>query len=430
MHNRPRSFSRPERALSTVVLAALVAFAGGVGFAQPAVVPVGTLFDYTGALAEFGPAHQNAAEMAAAQLNAAATEVFGGPIIRLIHEDSATSAASGVDRARKLVDADGVPAIVGSLASGVTINVAESVTVPAQVLQISPASTSPLLSVLDDDGYLFRTTSSDALQGVVAAQLAIGEIIDDYAFTRAATIYENSPYGQGLSNAFAAAFEARGGTVTAQVAHPTEPQPTYASQLEQVFAGGPEVVLAIGYPGQATVYLAEARDLFGFTNFQYVDGTQSELIIDVMGDDVEGRYGTSPGSDPEWPGFQQYVADFEALYGERPPLPFMDSAYDAVVVIGLAIAKAHVDGTEVSGTSLRDNVRVVSNPPGQVVGVNDFVTAFSLLEAGEDIAYSGAASDVGFDDVGDVITAVEIWRYVGGTIVSEMTRTADVIPAE
>jgi branched-chain amino acid transport system substrate-binding protein len=429
MRQPPPSTARAIRGLRAAGAAALLA-AAALGFAQPTVVPVGTLFDYTGALSEFGPAHQNAAELAAAQLNEAATAVFGGPILRLIHEDSATSAAQGVDRARKLVDVDGVPAVVGSLASVVTINVAESVTSPAQVLQISPASTSPLLSVLDDDGYLFRTTSSDALQGVVAAQLAIGEIFPEYAFTRAATLYENSPYGQGLSNAFAAAFTARGGTVTAEVAHPTEPQPTYAAQLEQILAGDPEIVLAIGYPGQATVYLAEARDLFGFTDFQYVDGTQSELIIDTMGDDVEGRYGTSPGSDPEWEGFQRFVADFEAAYGVRPPLPFMDSAYDAVVVIGLAIAKAHVDGVEVTGTSLRDYVRVVANPPGETVGVNDFENALVVLQAGGEIAYSGAASDVVFDDVGDVITAVEIWRYSGGTIESVMTRTADIIPAE
>jgi branched-chain amino acid transport system substrate-binding protein len=429
MHHRPHSTSTGSRALRALAATALLVGLA-VGLAQPQVVPVGTLFDYTGALSEFGPAHQNAAELAAAQINEAATAVFGGPIIRLIHEDSATSPASGVDRARKLVDADGVPAIVGSLASGVTINVAESVTIPAQVVQISPASTSPLLSVLDDDGYLFRTTSSDALQGVVAAQLAIGEIFPEYAFTRAATLYENSPYGQGLSNAFAAAFEARGGTVTAQVAHPTEPQPTYAAQLEQALAGDPEIVIAIGYPGQATVYLTEARDLFGFTNFQYVDGTQSELIIDAMGPDVEGKYGTSPGSDPDWEGFQRFVADFEAAYGVRPPLPFMDSAYDAVAVIGLAIAKAYVDGIEPTGTAIRDYVRAVSNTPGEVVGVNQFEDAFHLLQIGADIAYSGAASDVDFDDVGDVITAVEVWRYEGGTIVSVMTRTADMIPAE
>lgn len=414
-----------------LALGALLAL--GIGAAQdaPEVVPVGTLFDYTGALAEFGPAHQNAAELAASQINAAAQEVLGGPIMELIHEDSATSPSQGVDRARKLVDTDGVPAIVGSLASGVTINVAESVTIPSQVVQISPASTSPLLSVLEDDGYLFRTTSSDALQGVVAAQLARGEIFEDYAFDTAATIYENSPYGQGLSEAFANAFEARGGTVTAQVAHPTEPQPTYTAQLEEVFAGDPEVVVAIGYPGQATVYLAEARDLFGFTTFQYVDGTQSEEIIAAIGAEaLEGKLGTSPGSDPDWEGFQRFTAMYEEAYGVRPPLPFMDSAYDATAVIGLAIAKAQIDGVEVTGTTLQDLVREVANPPGEAVGVGDFEEALRLLQMGTEIAYTGAASDVTFDEVGDVITSVEIWQYAGGTIESLVTRTADEIPTE
>ncbi len=428
MHNQPRSIGIAARAMVTALGLTAVLAASALALAQPTVVPVGALLDYTGPLAEFGPAHRDAAELAVMQINEAATAVFGGPIMRLIHEDAATSAAVGVDRARKLVDVDGVPAILGALASGVTINVAEAVTVPAGVLQISQSSTSPLLSIIEDDDFLFRTIASDALQGVVAAQLASGEIFEDYAFTRAATIYVNNPYGQGLSNAFARAFEARGGTVTAQVAHPDEPQPTYAALLEQVFAADPEIVLAIGYPGQATVYLTEARDLFGFTNFQYVDGTQSELIIEVMGADVEGRYGTSPGADPDWEGFQAFVTAFEQVYGQRPPLPFMDSAYDAVAVMGLAIAKAIVDGAEVTGTVLRDNLRVVANPPGETVGVNDFERAFELLQEGVDIAYSGAAGAVEFDEVGDVITAVEIWQYAGGTIESVMIRTADMIP--
>ena len=428
MHIQPTTICRYTGMLRALAATAALAVAAAFALAQPDVVPVGALLDYTGPLAEFGPAHRDAAELAVMQINEAASAVFGGPILRLIHEDAATSAAVGVDRARKLVDVDGVPAILGALASGVTVNVAEAVTVPAGVLQISQSSTSPLLTILEDDDYLFRTIASDALQGVVAAQLARGEIIEGYSFERAATIYVNNPYGQGLSNAFASAFEARGGTVTAQVAHPDEPQPTYAALLEQVFAGDPEIVLAVGYPGQATVYLAEARDLFGFTDFQYVDGTQSELIIEVMGDAVEGRYGTSPGADPDWAGFQAFVDAFEEQYGARPPLPFMDSAYDAVAVIGLAIAKAYVDGVEVTGTVLRDNLRVVANAPGEHVGVNDFENAFRLLEAGTDIAYSGAAGEVEFDEAGDVITAVEIWQYAGGTIETVMIRTSDMIP--
>ncbi|TBH21666.1 ABC transporter substrate-binding protein [Thermus thermamylovorans] len=396
----------------------------------PPVVRVGTLFDYTGALAEFGPPFRRAADLAARQINEAARAVFGGPIMELVHEDSGTTASIGIDRARKLVGVDRVPAIVGSLASGVTVPVAEAVTVPGRVLQISPASTSPLITALPDNDYLFRTTASDALQGIVAAQLARGEIVSGHRFDTASTIFVNNPYGRGLSEVFARAFERRGGRVLAQVAHPEEPQPTYRALLERALAGRPGVLLCISYPGQATVYLREALELFRYNSFQFVDGTKSEEILRAVGAaNLEGRLGTAPGSDPQWEGFQRFVRFYQEAYGERPPLPFMDSTYDAVAVIGLAIAHAVSFGVaRINGTVLRDRLRLVSNPPGERVGVGEFRRAFELLRNRQVINYTGAAGEVDFDENGDVITPVEVWRYRGGRIEQVALRRPGQIP--
>ncbi|MEX2502099.1 MAG: ABC transporter substrate-binding protein [Trueperaceae bacterium] len=406
---------------------------GVVASAQdaPDVTPIGALLSFTGPLAEFGSAHQNAVDLAMDQLNAAATEVLGGPIVRVVYEDDGTSPATGVDRARKLVDVDGVPGMVGALSSGVSVNVAESVTIPSQVVQISPASTSPLLSFLEDDGFVFRTVASDAMQGVVAAQLASGELDASVDYDTASTIYVNNPYGQGLSNAFTAAFEARGGTVLAEVAHPDEPQPTYASQLERALDGDPDVLLVISYPGNASVYMQEARDLFDFTTFQYVDGSKSQELISALGADViQGGWGTAPGSDPDWPGFQRFVEAYEAIHGQRPPLPFMDAAYDAAATIGLAVAQLTIEGSEITGPSLRDAVRRVTDPGGEVVSIGEFEVAMRLIQNGAAVNYSGAASNVDFDEVGDVITPVEVWRYLDGGIDTIEIRTADQIPAQ
>jgi ABC-type branched-subunit amino acid transport system substrate-binding protein len=413
------------------LIALLTALLLSGALAQPPVSNVGVLIDYTGALAEFGPALRNSAELAAAQINAAAEVVFGGPLIRLIHEDSATSPAVGADRARKLIEIDGVVAIVGSLASSVTVAVAEAVTAPARVVQISPSSTSPLLTFLNDNDFLFRTTASDALQGVVAGQLARGEIIEGYSFDTAATIFVNNPYGQGLSENFVRAFEARGGRVLAAVPHPEAVQPTYAAELELALAGNPDVLVAISYPGHATVFLAESRDLFGFTSWQFVDGTKSVRIIEALGaDTVEGLLGTAPGADPGWAGNELFLAAHEAAYGTRPELPFNDTVYDAVAAIGLAIAKAYLDGVEITGEAVRDRLREVSNAPGEVVGVGAFEEAFRLLQLGVEINYTGAAGEVDFDQHGDVLTPVEIWRYAGGAIEVLTVRRADEIPLE
>lgn len=419
--------------LALWLVAAAFALVGAPALAQdaPEPTPVGALLSFTGALAEFGQAHERAVQLAAGQINAASEEAFGGPLVEVAPEDTATSPATGVDRARKLVDVDGVPAMVGALSSGVSVNVAEAVTIPSEVVQISPASTSPLISFLEDGDMVFRTVASDALQGVVAAQLARGEIDPSVSYETAATIYVNNPYGQGLSNAFTASFEARGGTVTAQVAHPEEPQPTYAGVLEQALADDPDVLMVISYPGQATVYLQEARDLFDYTSFQFVDGSKSQEIIEAVGADVlDGAWGTAPGSDPSWPGFQAFVDAYSEVHGQRPPLPFMDSAYDAMAVLGLAIAHLHVEGTEVTGPNVRDAVRRVGDGEGEAVGVGEFARAFELIAGGTEIDYTGAASTVDFDAEGDVVTPVEVWRYLDGAIESVEIRTADQIPTE
>jgi branched-chain amino acid transport system substrate-binding protein len=453
-------------------------FRGPVIAQPPPVVPVGTLFDYTGALAEFGPPLRNGADLAAEHINEAAKEVFGGPIIKLIHEDSGTTAAIGVDKAKKLVQVDKVPAIVGSLASGVTIPVATTVTIPNKVLQISPASTSPLISVLPEDvgqDFLFRTTASDAFQGVVAAKLASGEFLPiGKKYKTAATIYVNNPYGQGLSNVFARSFQLRGGVVTAQVPHPEEPKPTYTAELALALKDDPEVLLAISYPGHATVYLKESRDIFKYTSWQFVDGTQSEEIIKAIGaKDLEGKLGTAPGADPEREGFKRLKEAYEKKYGKLPPLPYIDSSYDAVAVIGLAVASAIAGGLPINGVVLRNLLRGVAGlapaikaalvkergkePTVVKAGVGEFAKALqALLQAKQQkkewvrvqvqvagkiitiiiikddivLDYSGAAGEQDFDENGDVVTPQVIWTYTGGTIKILKIIKAEEIPPE
>ncbi len=420
--------------MKKIAIATLGAFAitgGALAQTAPTAANVGILFDYTGALAEFGPGMENGARMAADQINAAAEAVFGGPIINLVVEDGATEASVGVDRARKLVETDGVVAIVGALASGVTVAVAEAVTIPSEVILMTPASTSPLISILDDNDYLFRTVASDATQGVVGGMLARGEIFEDNVFETASIFYINSPYGQGLADAFTAAFEARGGTVLATVAHPEQAQPTYTAELEALLEGEPDVILAVSYPGQATLYMAEARDLFGFTSWQYVDGTQSNEIVDAVGAEViEGQYGTGPGADPEWSGAVAFREQFEALHGDLPNLPFIDTTYDAVVSIGLAAAYAHANGQDINSDTVRDALREVNSAGGTHISIGDFTTALEALAAGEAIDYTGAAGTVDFDQFGDVITPVQVWQYVDGEIVEAAVIPADEIPAE
>ena len=46
----------------------------------------------------------------------------------------------------------------------------------------------------------------------------------------------------------------------------------------------------------------------------------------------------------------------------------------------------------------------------------EFKKAFDLLKAGKAINYEGAAGSVDFDENGDVVTPIEVWKYQNGKI--------------
>jgi branched-chain amino acid transport system substrate-binding protein len=410
MHNDPRHIGR--RIVLKGLAAAGTAAAVGPWVRRAAAqgrVKIGALVPLTGPLAEFGGNFQKGAQLALDHLKA------GGLDLELVVADSETSAVPAQAAARKLVLVDKVPVLLGAAASGVTVPVAEAVTIPNKVVQISNASTSPLISVLPADrgqDYLFRTCPSDAFQGVVLGMLA-----QEQRIKNAAVMYVNNPYGQGLAEQFKKSFEHRGGKVSAMVPHDEKAAPTYVAELKKATAGKPDVLLAISYPGHATIYLREAIEQGFIKKFMFCDGTKSAEIIKAVGaKNLEGMMGTAPGS-AITDGYNVFVGEYAKAFGDVPPLPFINNMYDAAAVAGLAIKAAMVDGAAVTGTAVRDRLRKVANPPGEVVGPGKGLKqAVALLDKKQDINYEGAAGSVDFDENGDVTTPIDIWKFVGGGI--------------
>jgi branched-chain amino acid transport system substrate-binding protein len=390
----------------TSVLIFSIAFISG---AMAQEVKIGTLLSHTGPLKEFGPNLQNGTVLAATQMAAA------GFSIKLIHEDSETSAIPATNAAKKLVEIDRVVGIVGALASGVTVPVAESVTCPNNVIMISPASTSPMITILPADqgkDFLFRTCPSDALQGIVAGKLAAS-----YNKT-ASVLYVNNPYGQGLAEIFKENFEKKRGKVLAMVPHDEKAAESYTAELRKALAGNPDRLCAFSYPDHAKIYLKEAIEFFKYRKFLFCDGTKSEDIIKALGwRNVEGQMGTAPGTAGGDP-YVMFSADYKTEFKRLPPLPFITNAYDGTAVIGLAAFAAKVKGLPLTATNIRNNLRAVANPPGEVIMPGEFKKAFDLLRKGKKINYEGAAGSVDFDKNGDVITPIEVWKFSKGGMVT------------
>lgn len=367
-------------------------------------VTIGTVLDYTGDLSDFGPDMRSAIDMSARIINDAGG-LLGSPMT-LVHKDGATNPQVSTDAARALVSVDGAEIIIGPVSSGSTLAVANAVTIPTNTLHISPAATSPAMTILEDNDFVFRVRVSDSIQGVILARLA-----RELGYDKAAAIYINNAYGDGLANIFKDNFEQEGGVLTAMVPQESG-QPSYLSEIATAVEDDPDVLVAVTYPESTEVFLREAIEGDYIKTFLFVSAVRSQSMVDAVGGDLlEGAYGTAPGT-PESDATRTFLSLYEAEYGESVDIPLVGEAFDAFTIAALAVEKAGV----YEGAAVRDALRSITNPPGVKVGPGDIPRALDLIRSGEDIDYEGVTGSQNFDEHGDVINAIEIWQIRDGVI--------------
>jgi branched-chain amino acid transport system substrate-binding protein len=389
---------------SGLYAAAIAGLASGLmaGTAMAEGARVGALIPLTGGLQAYGEGSLNGIRLAVKEINEAGG-VLGGPL-ELVVGDTQTRAQPAIDAAMRLVSVDGVVGILGALSSGNTIPVATTVAKPNRIPQISNASTAPAITTLDDDDFLFRTAPSDAYQGVVLANL-----VENSGIGSVAVLYVNNDYGVGLAEAFEANY---GGTVTSSAAF--EPnKASYRGELQSVAGGDPEALLLIAYPDDGgLLILRQSLEEGFFDRFVFTDGMKTAQLVDDIGAEfMNGMFGTAAAS-VESEASARFAEAYEAEFGELPPLPYIDNAYDAAMIMALAIE--HAGSTD--GTAIRDALREVANAPGEVVGPGDFAKAKELIAAGTAINYEGAAGSHDFDENGDVTGTFEHWAVMDGAI--------------
>ncbi|WP_440997925.1 ABC transporter substrate-binding protein [Arhodomonas sp. SL1] len=385
-------------------VSALAIAASATAIAEP--LKVGALVPLTGDLQSYGGPSLNGIELAAKEINAAGGVL--GEDMEILDGDTQTRPQAGVDAAQNLANVRGVHAFVGALSSGVTIPVAQSVSKPEGIPQISGASTSPVITDLDDDDFLFRTVPSDAFQGV-----ALAEITAEAGYDSTGVIYINNDYGKGLADAFKASFESNGGSVTEMVAY-EQGQSAYRGELQQ--AGGGDALVLIGYPENGQTILRQALEGGYYDRFVFTDGMKAPELVENLGAQyLNGSIGTAPQAREDSPGAQHFNDAYVDEYEERPPKPFMDTAYDAVYAIALAAEQAG----SVDSEAIRDNLRSVGNPPGEMIYPGEFAKAAELIANGEEIDYEGASGSINFDDNGDVPGTFAHWAIEDGEIVTK-----------
>ncbi len=374
---------------------------------EPEPLRIGFIGSYTGTPAPSGPDRQTGAELAVAHLNAAGG-VNGRPV-ELVVGDTGSELEVVLAEARRLVEEEGVHAIVGPDRSSFTLAVVEAVTKPAGIPTISPSATSPLLTTADDDGYLFRSITSDAAQGPALAALA-----RDEGYTNVGVIFFDDAYGRGLAESFEAAWSDAGGKLaTAPINGESD---SYLSELRMLAESGAEVLVVITFVSQAEIFLREALEQELFDRFLFVDATKRQYLLDVIGaEHLSGMKGTSHAPAPETESLRLYLEAYRAMFGEPSGSDFVPTTYDAVIAIGLAAAKAG----STDGAAIRDALPQVAGPGGQEVlpGAAGVAQALAIIAQGGEVDYQGVATKLDWDAAGDVPAGqIGIWQFAAGGI--------------
>jgi len=381
------------------LLLAVIVSLSTISTATLAEIKVGIILGFTGPIETLTPAMRDSAKLAFAEVSASGALLGGETITPLIGDSTCVDSDAAVAAAEILVN-DGVVAIMGADCSGVTGAIATNVAVPNGVTMVSPSATSPGLTSLADNGLFFRTAPSDAKGGQVLAQVAL-----DRGLSSVAVTYTNNDYGKGLADVFEASFTSGGGTVTAVASH-EDGKADYSAEVGVPGSAGGDALVVIGYLDQGGKGMIQASlDSGAFDLFVLSDGMIGQSIIDAIGADLNGSFGTLPGTQSEG------ATKFAEISGDiDPTAPYAGESYDAAALIALAIEA----GGSADRSSIVANIKKVANAPGDKILPGELAKGLAILTGGGDIDYQGA-TDVELSTFGDAAGSFKEMEVQGGS---------------
>lgn len=351
---------------------------GALADAHAQTANIGIILGFTGPIESLTPDMAAGAELAIAEANASGAFLDGVTLASVRADSTCIDAGAASAAAERLVTGDSVIAIMGADCSGVTTAVASNVAVPNGVVMISPSATSPALSSIEDNGFFFRTAPSDARQGQVLADIVSERGVESVAIT-----YTNNDYGLGLADAFQAAFEEAGGTVEIVAAH-EDGKGDYSAEVGALAASGADALAVFGYVDQGGRGIIQSSiDTGAFDTFILGDGMIGDSLTETFGGDIDGTFGTAPGSDSEGFAVFDAMAKDAGIEGDGP---YRGESYDAAALIILAAAA----GGTVERADIQANILNVANAPGEPIGPGELEKALQILAEGGEIDYVGA----------------------------------------
>lgn len=337
--------------------------------------------------------------------------------------------------ARHLTDRLRVPVLIGPAHTGDTLEIATRVTIPAGVLMINPSAAATAIASLDDNGLVWRTSSSDRTEAYaisllmpeLEAELRAEQKLAPGDKIRVAVLSKTDAYGKGLADSMFPLLRFNGASVDdnqdlflrrEMPDASSDPDFDPAPIVAEVVALKPSVILLFGTAEMITKGMAgiEASWPVGSgaparPRYVLTEGAKNAAVFDLIGDSNDDLRRRVRGLEPR-PNKALYGAfrqRYESKFGASSDVYGMAGTYDAMYLLMYALVA--LGDEPPSGAALAAALgRMV--PPGAPVdaGPDGFGPAFEALQAGENIDYHGVSGPLDFDvETGEAPADYDIW---------------------
>ena len=285
--------------------------------------------------------------------------------------DDLCSSEGGQAAGQVIASDEQVIGTIGTSCSGAATAASPLISETGGVL-ISPSNTSPALtSDLEgtagenySPGY-YRTAHNDLFQGSAVADFVFNQL----QLTKVAAIHDGDPYTNGLATAFKNAFEELGGEVVAFTAV-NKGDTDMTGVLTEVAAAAPEALYYPIFMPEGGFIAQQAGGIAGLEDTVMIaaDGLLTDNFMELP--ESAGTYFSGPNLDYGTNASEigttadDFLAAYEAEYGEAPSAAFWAHSYDATVLLLSAIDAVAVeldDGSLfIDRQALRDNLTATS----------------------------------------------------------------------
>ncbi len=358
------------------------------------VLRIGTLFPTTGSTSFLARAQDAGVELAVREINEAGG-VNGKPVVAY-HRDSGDASSTKAEKSFDDLMAKKADVIIGPSSSVLAERLLPRA-VAAGVAMISPSATSPALTGLQDNGLLFRTIPSEALEGAALAEVAGKD-------HKVAIIYYTDDVGRAVRDQLAQGLTEVGGTLVAKVGF-SETTNDADKIISVVNAAEPDVIVLVSPFSAMTknkaILLALTKAELGGAKLWLTSQNLADYSQALPKGTLENVNGILEGAIPD-AAFQKRVKSADPAVKD---FRYAAEAYDATILAALAATVAGDD----SGRSVAAALTAVSSGG---IKCTSYGECLDVLKTRTDIDYDGISGPIGFDTAGDPHPATYgIYRY-------------------